>query len=145
MEEKIAALHRQFDSLDVNGSGKLDRNEVLDMVGQEGSLLDRLGMCLLFEKYDADKNGTIELGEFLAFYQELESGKLTQIGMLGQLFEIFDKDHNGYLDLREVQDIGAKIGLNISPQEAADTVAFLDQNGDHAVDFAEFTVLLGKA
>ena len=64
---QLQEFKQQFEDLDADGDGKLDREEVGEILQWEASYVDRLMVVLLFEKYDRNKDGVISFDEFLDF------------------------------------------------------------------------------
>jgi Ca2+-binding EF-hand superfamily protein len=69
-ETEIESWKQLYDIMDEDNNGSLDKHEVVKFVGAIG-IGGENQVLGLFEKYDADKNGTLELDEFLNMMTEL--------------------------------------------------------------------------
>ena len=63
-EELSAKVKACFGSFDVNGDGTLQPNELQDALAEMGKRPTTSELQDLFEQFDTDKSGTIELDEF---------------------------------------------------------------------------------
>ncbi len=59
---------------------------------------------------DSEKNGTISFNEFTTLIRKREK-------LVSELFANLDRDHNGILDMKEVQE-GLKLSMNIQLSDA---------------------------
>ncbi|KAK3007784.1 hypothetical protein RJ639_014161 [Escallonia herrerae] len=81
-------VNERFDVLDVDGDGALSRDELQTRMGNLSSMEYELqpkdeinGIYdTLFEKFDADQNGTIDRDEFMALMKEIMLAKARGIG-----------------------------------------------------------------
>lgn len=68
--------------------------------------------------------------------------------MANHIFDFFDKDKSGTMDTKEVQAMLEETyrGLNrqVSQQDIADTIKYMDVNGDGTVTKAEYVALVKK-
>jgi Ca2+-binding EF-hand superfamily protein len=116
LSNNATAMKVLFKKFDVNGDGKIDREEL-------HSLLDHLSeslkiekptekMVLRFlEKIDTDHNGSINFEEFQIWFKDLKKNDFLEIDKphhlnfslsdAKKMFEEHDLDKNGYLDLTE--------------------------------------------
>lgn len=68
-------LRREFNELDIDGSGKIDRLEMDDFLRNKGIDEEHRSQIIdvVFKKCDVDNSGTIELEEFVAEYLETKT------------------------------------------------------------------------
>eukprot|EP00929_Paragymnodinium_shiwhaense_P020312 TRINITY_DN13585_c1_g4_i1.p1 TRINITY_DN13585_c1_g4~~TRINITY_DN13585_c1_g4_i1.p1 ORF type:complete len:643 (-),score=136.71 TRINITY_DN13585_c1_g4_i1:109-2037(-) len=96
----------------------------------------------LLEDMDCDGSGTIDYREFIA--ATLDQTRYEKEDVCWDAFCVFDRDRNGSISISELQKI---LSAEASPSEQAAVegmLAELDQNGDGAIDFAEFKAALQK-
>ena len=66
--EENTELFELFEQMDVDGSGGLDEQELMELMEGLGQKLDREGAARLMAEMDDDGNGTIEFGEFRTWF-----------------------------------------------------------------------------
>ncbi|EAX96584.1 EF hand family protein [Trichomonas vaginalis G3] len=137
---QLQEFKQQFEDLDADGDGKLDREEVGEILQWEASYVDRLMVVLLFEKYDRNKDGVISFDEFLDFCEHACSRD--QDLLLREIFAICDVDHNQQLDLNEVICLGKLMGVDVTKNDAIATIDSLDRNRDKVINITEFLSIL---
>lgn len=142
-DEQLKVLAQRFKEFDLDNNGVLGRDEVAQILETEGDFVDRLMVVLLFEKYDKNKDGFIDLNEFIDFCSHVESRD--KEFLLREIFMICDTDRNRYLDLNEVIRLGGLMGIKITRQDASDTLKNLDQNNDRKISVEEFLAIIGNA
>lgn len=59
-----------FDSIDLDGNGELDREEMDQAIARLGLELSKGEIDQLMEEMDTDKNGTVDYGEFVAWERQ---------------------------------------------------------------------------
>ena len=107
------SMRRHFDTLDKDGSGELDKSEMIEMakwMGIEG-----------FEVADMDLTaaGMIPFDEFQAWWR------------MRMMFMQADTGGEGHLTRQEVKELARALGNQIS-------VRSMDVDGDDCIDFSEF-------
>jgi Ca2+-binding EF-hand superfamily protein len=60
------------------------------------------------------------------------------------VFDAIDQNRNGTIDGKEFRTACAQLGLGLSDAEADALFETSDRNGDKAIDFREFSILLAK-
>lgn len=146
-ERKVddATLQAAFSMWDLDGSGSIS-------VGELGKMLracrlnpterDVNRMC---KKYDADKSGQIDFGEFKKLYQEvLRDADTDPTAVLRESFQAFDVDGNGFIDAAELQYVLTTLGEPLTDKEARALIASVDVNADGKLDYNEFVQLLAN-
>lgn len=90
-DEWMTYYNRMFDAMDKNGSGLLEEDEFVainpmaDFATATTSYAHALATKTMFQKIDADHDGTISRAEFLAFHRKI--------------FEMLDKRKEGMVGL----------------------------------------------
>lgn len=140
---KVECFREQFRELDLLETGKLTRENVADILSNESEEIEKLMVTLLFEEYDKNNDGYIDIEEFATFC--LAMNGLNEKDILKRIFDLCDLDKNGVLDIQEVKRLGALMGLDVSLNDALATVIALDQNNDQKIDFNEFCAVLSHS
>lgn len=88
-----------------------------------------------------------DLGAYLVLLRAYERG-FDPVGMglsqseaadIAAEFAVVDEDDSGRLDLREFSRLCARMGRELSEEEASVAMSVLDTNNDNLIDFEEFT------
>ncbi len=86
----------------------------------------------LFNLFDTDGSGHVDVEEFLSVVKRLD------VGHVEALFHEQDKDHSGKLDDREVLHLAKRLGKVLTAAELAEAMRDMDPSGDGYVDLDEF-------
>lgn len=144
--EEVQDAAKLFNRIDLNGDGKITKQELLAGLKQflsvsEESLVDDVE--IIFWNIDADNNGYIEYEEFLR--AAIDKEKLLTEDILRFAFRYFDKDGSGEITPDEIKKI-------FFPQDKHETtniqeqlkciVQEVDINGDGKISFEEFSNMM---
>ncbi|OMJ70518.1 hypothetical protein SteCoe_31492 [Stentor coeruleus] len=102
-------LRNLFKSLDTNGDGRLSKEELLNGFDDNHELITEIMLTV-----DADKNGYIDLDEFLV--AAVNQTTLLSRENMKKAFDMFDLDGNGtisYDELQTVLGVGTNTGKSI--------------------------------
>ena len=106
MAQKFATLNNG------NGTGELDRKQFQHLFQFDEESLD-----ILFEAFDIDHSGTLELSEMISGLSFMCRGTTEE--KLKFLFDNCDSDHSGFLDNKEVLQMFDKLTKQCCSLEAA--------------------------
>jgi len=142
-EEKNQLL-TTFQALDLNGDGRLSRDELIN------GYQKIMGLTNVEEEVDAimravdnNNSGSIDYTEFVM--ATINRQKLLSKERLEAVFKLFDKDGNGYLtadELREIFNPGNT--KEIDDNVWNDLIKEVDQNGDGKISYKEFKDMMLK-
>ncbi|XP_077991553.1 neo-calmodulin-like [Glandiceps talaboti] len=130
-------LKRAFKRFDKDGNGKIDTNElenVLKSLGQNPTEADVRDMI---KKFDADGNGTIEVDEFVTTMQKVIKVPSCEEDVR-EAFNVFDADNSGYITADELRHVSALIGVGFSDDVVEEKIRKADTDGDGKVQYEEF-------
>ncbi|XP_042304828.1 calcium-binding mitochondrial carrier protein SCaMC-3 isoform X2 [Sceloporus undulatus] len=120
-----------FEQLDANKDGRVDINEL-----REG--LARLGMDAgahaeqdILREGDTDHDGELNFEEFARYLQERERKLLL-------MFHSLDRNHDGQIDVSEIQQTFHSLGVYISLQQAEKILHSIDKDGTMTIDWHEW-------
>lgn len=93
-----------------------------------------------FNVFDVDKNGWVDLGEFLMVYVIMNGTDAEE--KLKYAFSMYDQDNNGFIDERELRE-GLQLmfrfrQVNESEASVKKIMAYLDENKDGRINKTEF-------
>lgn len=98
----------------------------------------------MISEVDANGNGTIEFGEFLA----LMARKMKETDAeeeLKEAFKVFDKDQNGYISANELRNVMINLGEKLTDEEVEQMIREADIDGDGQVNYEEFVRMMMAA
>ena len=86
-----------------DGNKKIDREEFLVGLRENGVELTRQESELLFDFFDKDRDGTLNFDEFLVGIRGKPNNR--RQAMIDKAFLKFDRDGNGYIDANDLRGI----------------------------------------
>lgn len=138
-EEPVPLVRQAFDSVDADGSGLLDREEVRNLIGMMGKRLTDGELDGAMKELDTDGSGEVDFTEFEAYWETnfatgggLLAGLVSNFGAIQQVMNesgettAFHPDR--YID--EDDDIRARV-FSLFKR--------IDRNGDQVLDIEEFS------
>ena len=142
--EEQKKLEKTFKSLDKNGDGVLQYEELLaGMVEAYGEAIGTEECDRIFKAVDSDNSGEIGLQEFMQACANRE--KLLDEKSLKASFAFFDRDKSGTVTVEELRDaLGVGDGKNIDEKVWLEVINEVDENGDGEIDFDEFKNMMIK-
>lgn len=137
-KEDIKELKNVFLAFDLNGDGRLTKDELIQGMMQvmtKGEAIDDVERIM--GKIDVDKNGFIEYEEFLR--ASLNKEKLLSKENIKIAFDLFDRDGSGYISKEELKMVlGKGNNAEISDDVWSSIVKEIDNNSDGQISFDEF-------
>lgn len=125
-EERLGNL---FNSLDVDGNGKIDIHDLTEALREFGVHLKYAETFL--ERADVNKSSDISLAEFIHYVREHE--KNLRLG-----FSHIDKNKDGKIDLEELIRAFKELGVDVEINEAKKLLQRMDQDGSLEISFNEW-------
>ena len=140
IKEEKARLYKVFKSLDKDGDGQLDRNELKEAYAKNIKLTSTEDeITAIFAKVDVNNTGHIDFTEFLLATMDYKKGIREK--ELRQIFNLIDKDRNGCLDRDEIAEF-----FNLTGADKADSLQQLideaDTNKDGLITMEEFFIMM---
>eukprot|EP00798_Chlamydomonas_sp_ICE-L_P031541 gene31541-6726_t len=136
---------RFFDKLDPEGKGFITLDAWRDDRGMNSDLITNFTRMYLSktkgkDRVDWDNRQSLAMAMELAVTKmQLKAlGKVIPYSRLLDAFTFMDVDKSGALDAFEIQDAFHGMGINITPEVAAEAMRHFDKNGDGVVDYQEF-------
>mmetsp|Transcript_17911 Transcript_17911/g.19938 ORF Transcript_17911/g.19938 Transcript_17911/m.19938 type:complete len:203 (-) Transcript_17911:108-716(-) len=99
---KFKSMVKAFKREAKQNKGKITREQFLNTYARHGIMDIELGNQV-FDSFDRDKNGLLDIREYLSLMGVAYGGTLEQ--KLKASFEVFDKDGDGELSKDEIRDI----------------------------------------
>nr|XP_018917803.1 PREDICTED: calcium-binding mitochondrial carrier protein SCaMC-1-B [Bemisia tabaci] len=122
-------LEKLFNSLDLDGKGKIDIHDLSEALKKAGL---HHGYAEKFLRHsDTNKSGDISLAEFIHYVKEHE--KNLRLG-----FSHLDKNRDGKIDLEELVKAFSELGVEIDHNEARKLLQRMDKDGSLEISFNEW-------
>jgi calmodulin len=135
----LEEARKMFSSVDIDGSGALDDEEVRQLVKRLGFELTDKEHAEAMSAMDSDGGGEVDFEEFYAWWIVLRKRfDYTLHAEAVKLFKEVDTDGGGTLSRDEVVVLGEKLGLYFHGTELDEAMAAMDEDGSGEVDFHEF-------
>lgn len=133
-----------FSDLDVNRDGRLERNEISQLLRTLQPELKEDQLKMIFDKIDIDGDGAVSLQELClalrpasAVIARINESLASVRKMPKDLFLHFDASGDGQLDRKELDGMMLQWQPDLSPEELASLFAFFDRDGDGSVSARE--------
>ena len=133
-------LREVFKRIDVNGDGKISKEELLAQYmvqmseGEARELVD-----MVMREVDTDGSGFMDYTEFLK--ASIDQKKLLSQKNLERAFSLFDRDGSGTISTAEIRKVLVS-GSVVDESIWANILNEVDENGDGEIDVKEFEALL---
>lgn len=126
---------------DIHGTGVIYTSELGDMMRSHGQNPTPEELLELIEKVHAKDRKDIDFPEFLTIMAERIFDEKTMKD-LATAYDVFDKNCNGYLSLKELEDVINNLGEKLSKEEIAKKLKDGDINKDGKITFEGFKLAI---
>ena len=153
LSEGDALLKEVFESVDIDGSGTLDRNELQEVLFQLGRNPSEQELDEAMASMDESGDGEVDFNEFKLWFDEWSAkqellerqaafARLTHfdVGKTKTIFDRIDEDGSGELDQDELRELCEQLGREMSETELQKAMLQMDSDGGGTIGFEEFTV-----
>jgi len=166
----VEFYHETFNTYDKDGGGDLSLKELMPLLTELGkepkTVIQREKLKVILEEVDEDGSGEIGFPEFLQlmrkFLDESDKEQLLkekeavvrtnfqpeEVALWRDIFIKFDEDKSGEFDITEGKSLLQAVGINLNERAMHDRYLQLfkevDEDGNGAMDFAEFLLLMRK-
>ena len=127
---------------DADADKQLSFADFSALVGEREGFDDEEHLKALFEEFDTDKSGTVDMCEYLE-HSLINALQLTQEKAL-DFFEEWDHDGNGEIDETEWTQLLTFLNYGVPPKVMKALFKKLDESGDGKIQRAEFANALAK-
>jgi len=130
-------IKEQFDKLDVNGDGSLDKTELQKLLRtlgqtQEDDIPEEAEKMIMEADATGTQDGEIDFEEFATIWQR----KLLSVNdnYIKAVFQVIDHDKSGWVEIHELTDVFE----NVNATELSEVLKEVDTDGDGKISFDEF-------
>ncbi|KAL4459932.1 hypothetical protein ABPG74_003458 [Tetrahymena malaccensis] len=132
-------LIETFELYDKNKDGYIDERDLSIVLNDLGQESDPIKVKKIMEIADLDKDGQINLDEFIRHMQttlimEYEEEQENIV----DLFKIFKQNENGHINVEDLRLCVTQMGEDLSEEEFNDLVREFDSDKDGYISFEEF-------
>uniref|UniRef100_A0A6Q2XIF2 EF-hand domain-containing protein n=1 Tax=Esox lucius TaxID=8010 RepID=A0A6Q2XIF2_ESOLU len=120
-----------FEKLDANKDGKVDVAELKAGLSAMGITYGKEDAQKIISSGDQDRDEGLDIDEFSKYLKEHEKKLLLT-------FKSLDKNNDGCIDLMEIKQSFADLGMDISKEEAEKILQTIDADGTMTVDWNEW-------
>ncbi len=140
-EKRLTEIKEAFEIFDKNNDGFITLKELSTVMRSSGHNYTMLELQEMIKIYDKDDSGTIDYREFVDLMIKKNKQYDDELEMI-ETFKAFDRNCNGHLSVKELKDVFAFIGGDLSDREIEELIyqADIDEDGD--IDFQEFVHLM---
>ncbi|GJM94917.1 hypothetical protein PR202_ga11601 [Eleusine coracana subsp. coracana] len=144
-----AEVEQVFRKYDANGDGKISAEELAAVLhALLGAPPGPGEVRRMMEEMDVDRDGFIDLAEFVAFHCGGRDGEeagdaAASEAELREAFRMYDADSNGLISAKELHRVLRQLGEKCSVADCARMIRSVDADGDGSVNFDEFKKMMG--
>ncbi|XP_044474908.1 probable calcium-binding protein CML29 [Mangifera indica] len=139
----ILSLVNTFKAFDSDNDGSITAAELGGILSSLGHTASEEDVSAMVQQADKDKDGLLSLEEFLEMNtkdMELGSLRIFLTSALGSM----DADEDEILTGEELHEMAENLGFPVTLADCQNMIAALDENGDGAVSFEEFQLLVNS-
>ena len=129
------SMEADFQAVDLDGSGKIDRRELHRVLTQRSLPCSPAAIDNFFRKADANQDGYIDQAEFKTFVERQEA-------KLKKVYDSLDRNHDGRLTSQELRRGAKELGFRLSADQIRSVLARADSNKDGNLSFDEMRSFL---
>ncbi|KAI3706667.1 hypothetical protein L6452_24564 [Arctium lappa] len=138
--EEMAGMKEEFRMIDTGNKGRVNLEELQIGLPKLGHQINDADLQILMESADVDKDGTLNLGEFVAVTLHLK--RLANDEHLHKAFNFFDKDHNGYIEVEELRQALSEEGDDTNEDAINVIMHDVDTDKDGRISYEEFAAMM---
>ncbi|KAL3828195.1 hypothetical protein ACJIZ3_016997 [Penstemon smallii] len=138
--EEVAGIKEAFDTMDSGKRGKVNLEEFKIGLQNLGHHIADPDLQILMEAADADGDGSLNYGEFVAVSVHLK--KMANDEHLHKAFTFFDKNGSGYIEIEELRDALSDEDDANSEEVISAIMHDVDADQDGRISYEEFAAMM---
>jgi Ca2+-binding EF-hand superfamily protein len=142
--EEMQAMRELYDSIDVDGSGSLDRREILKLLQAMGEAMTPKEVTVAMRTMDPTRSGHVDFHGFHAWWTGRSDVDKAH-SLSARAWAAVDVDGDGTLDPDEFKDVLERLGQvdGMAQEDFLELMQELDSDGDGVLDREEFLEWFG--
>jgi len=143
-ETDLTLLKEAFALFDVDQNGEISMEELAEIMSRHHIHPSRDELTDMINRVDKNKNGSIDLEEFLEMMlsQEATNDLPDENLDIANIFKVFDRNGDGLISGEELKLTMCSLGETLTEDEVGLMLNEADIDGDGKIDFQEFSRLL---
>merc|ERR1719167_1014772 len=139
----LTLLKEAFALFDVDHNGEISIEELAQIMARHHIHPSREELADMINRVDKNKNGSIDLEEFLEMMLAQSSSGLNNEKLdIEDIFKVFDQNGDGLISGEELKLTMRSLGETLTEDEVGLMLEEADIDGDGKIDLQEFTRLL---
>ncbi|XP_046336577.1 calmodulin-like [Haliotis rufescens] len=141
-EAEYTAIFKKFDR---DGDGQIDADELASALSTfSKTTISRERASRIIDDNDTNRNGTIEINEFIAFMSIMlkMDSQFKKDDRMKRMFEQFDKNGDGKITAAELKSVLTGTCPDITESQVKQMVKQADLDGDGKIDYNEFVQMM---
>ncbi|KAJ6864491.1 calcium-dependent protein kinase 32-like [Populus alba x Populus x berolinensis] len=138
--EEVAGIKEGFQLMDTGNKGKINIDELRVGLQKLGQQVPETDLQILMEVGDADRDGYLDYGEFVAITVHLR--KMGNDEHLRKAFEFFDQNQSGHIEIDELRHALAD-EVDGSNEDVINAIIHdVDTDKDGKISYEEFAAMM---
>ncbi|KAL4567652.1 hypothetical protein LXL04_023241 [Taraxacum kok-saghyz] len=138
---EVADIKETFDMMDLGKNGKINFEELRNGLYKLGNQMNDADIQILLESADADGDGTLNYGEFVAISIHLK--RMANDEHLHKAFSFFDQNKNGYIEFEELRHaLSDDENVNNTEEVINAIMRDVDTDKDGRISYDEFAAMM---
>ncbi|XP_047321912.1 calcium-dependent protein kinase 7-like [Impatiens glandulifera] len=139
--EEATGFKEGFKVMDISNRGKINVDELRIGLQKLGHQVPETDIHILMEAGDADKDGYLDYGEFVAISVHLR--KMGNDEYLRKAFAFFDQNQSGYIEMDELREALVDEVDNNSEEDVINAIMHdVDTDKDGRISYEEFAAMM---
>ncbi|KAL6296893.1 putative calcium-binding protein CML29 [Prunus yedoensis var. nudiflora] len=141
---QVLGLVEAFKAFDADNDGKINVAELGGILGSLGYQASEQDVRAMMQQGDTNRDGFLSIEEFLGMNtKNMEFGGLENV--LKNAFEALDVDGDEVVTAEELYEVmGDDLGYELSLEDCQGIIASIDIDGDGAVSFEDFKLIVNS-
>lgn len=157
LDAELKEFRAIFDKYDTSGDGSVDAAEMQQVFQAVGVHLKQFQVEQIVREFDIDGSGEIEFEEFMVMMIKLLNRRVRAdcidyrdyladalIARYEQMFRTYDVSGDGSINREELEDMLAKLNINMTALQIDEVIAEVDKDGSGEIEFDEFLSMMAK-
>eukprot|EP01066_Platyproteum_vivax_P008937 Platyproteum_vivax@DN387_c0_g1_i1.p1 len=143
-EEQKVEIKEAFDLFDTDGSGSIDKEEILTAFKALGFEVDPNEIKKMIKEVDLDGGGDVGFDEFVKMMSQQIADR-DPMQEMKKAFKLYDVNNKGKITIDDLRRVSKLIGENVEENVLQEMIKEGSKEGDPYIEFDEFISVMKKA